>query len=178
MPELGAIAGGFKADGQSSSPTLGVDSSPTLLIFVSFAIPEVTLKRLVDQAAAAGATLVLRGMVDGSLRATAARVQQLLGKRQIAMQMDPRLFDRYAIDATPSFVLVRGQSEATSSDPDGQAPCTAGRCAPTNSFVAVAGDVSLDFALKHLAHSAPAFGREAGFFLKRLRASPHRQGGR
>ena len=57
--DLGAIARGYEAMGQ---PTLGsspLQNGPSLLVFVSFSMPEPTLGRLIDQAARSGATLVL-----------------------------------------------------------------------------------------------------------------------
>ena len=45
-------------------------SGPSLLVFVSFAMPDATITRLLDQASGARATLVLRGLVNGSLRDT------------------------------------------------------------------------------------------------------------
>ena len=103
--DLEAIARGF--DKQALRPALGTGRGPSLLIFVSFAMPEATLNRLMDQASRAGATLVLRGLVNGSLRDTVERMQRLIGQRQVSVQIDPQAFDRFSIVRTPSFVLVR-----------------------------------------------------------------------
>lgn len=177
--DLGAIAEGFKPGASGSTPGSGSNSNgPALLVFISFAIPQATLTRLVDQAAASGATLVLRGLVDGSIRDTAARVQQLVGNRQVAVQIDPLAFDRYAIEVTPTFVLTGSTAGGASSDRAADTACQAGRCAPPASFVGVAGDVSLDFALEHLARTAPQVRQEAGAFLKRMRTAQQRKGGR
>lgn len=139
-----------------------IRSGSALLVFVSFAMPEAALSRLLDQAERARASLVLRGFIDGSLVRTVARVQQLIGSRRVAVQIDPQAFDRYAITQTPSFVLVRDGATA--------APCATGLCVPPDGYAMAAGDVTLDYALAFIQRSAPAFSKDAGAFLKRLKA--------
>jgi conjugal transfer pilus assembly protein TrbC len=158
--DLEALARGF--DATAGAPTLSGKAGPALLVFVSFSMPDATLSRLVDQASRAGAALVLRGLVDGSMVHTVSRVQQLIGKRQVAVQIDPQAFDRYAVTQTPSFVLVRAGAQAV--------PCKSGTCVPADAFVLAAGDVTLDYALAFMHRSAPAFAPEAATLLKRLKA--------
>jgi conjugal transfer pilus assembly protein TrbC len=117
-------------------------AGPKVLIFVSFAMPEATLQRLLDQAARAGATLLLRGLVNGSIRDTVTRMQALIGSRRVAVQIDPEAFDRYAITRTPTFVLVM--------DGAGTEACRSRACGSSQQFVKVAGDVTLDYAMKYL----------------------------
>jgi len=161
--DLEALARGF--DAQTARPglqnSLQPSLEPAMYIFVSFSMPDSTLTRLVDQASRARATLVLRGMVDGSLVRTVTRVRQLLGTRKVAVHIDPQAFDRYAVNRTPSFVLV----------PEGapSAPCEAGLCVPGDSHAIVAGDVSLDYALAHVQRTAPRFSKAAAVYLRRLR---------
>lgn len=159
--DLGALAGGFDPTG---GPTgLSRNAGPTVLVFVSFSMPDAALTRLVDQASTSRATLVLRGLVSGSLTQTATRVQQLIGTRRVAVQIDPQAFDRYSVKLTPSFVLVRDSAQAGS--------CASGICVPGDAFVMAAGDVSLDYALAFFRRSAPAFARDAESVLKRLQPS-------
>jgi conjugal transfer pilus assembly protein TrbC len=136
-------------------------SGPALLVFISLSMPEPTLQRLLDQAARARATVLIRGLINGSLRDTVARVQALIGGRQVAVQIDPRAFDRYAVTRVPSFVLARDGAHA--------AACASGRCAPSESYLSASGDVSLDYALEHMQRSAPGFGPDAAVFLRRLK---------
>jgi len=156
--DLEALARGFAgATGSPASP--GADE-PRLIVFISLAMPEAALARLVDQAARARAQLLLRGLSEGSLPRTAMRIQQLIGTRPVAVQIDPRAFDRYAIQRVPSFVLAR---------PDGpNTACSGEQCARSNDHVIATGDVSLDYALAHFQRSAPAFAKDAGRFLARL----------
>jgi conjugal transfer pilus assembly protein TrbC len=156
--DLEALARGFA--GATGSPTLPGADEPRLIVFISLGMPEATLARLVDQAARARAQLLLRGLTEGSLPRTAARIQQLIGTRPVAVQIDPRAFDRYAIQRVPAFVLARAGGTDTA--------CSGEQCARSDDHVVAAGDVSLDYALDHFQRSAPAFAKDAGRFLARL----------
>lgn len=158
---LEAIAKGYQAAAAADTPARALASGPALLVFVSFSMPQPTLERLIDQAARAKASLILRGFVNGSLPETVLRVQRLIGQRDVAVQIDPQAFDRFSIANTPTFVLVRDGASST--------PCPAGQCFAPDAFVRTAGDVSLDYALEHMQRVAPKFSREAGQFLRRLR---------
>ena len=160
--DLEALAKGFDAD--AAEPTLAATAGPTLLVFISFAMPEATIGRLLDQAARAGATLVLRGLVNGSMRDTVERMQRLIGERRVAVQIDPKAFDRFSVVRTPSFVLVRSRASAQ--------PCSSGTCLASGQFVMAAGDVSLDYALRFFERSAPAMARDASSFLQRMKGAP------
>jgi len=144
MPiDLEAIAKGFDVqNGAHAAAMAPGKAGPKVLIFVSFAIPEATLQRLVDQAARAGATLVLRGLVNGSIRDTVNRMQALIGSRRVAVQIDPEAFDRYGITRTPTFVLVLERA--------GTEACTSRVCGLPLQSVKVAGDVTLDYAMQYL----------------------------
>ena len=158
--DLEALARGFDASAGRSA--LSPKPGPSVLVFISFSMPAKTLERLADQAARSRATLVLRGLVDGSLVRTAVQVQQLIGTRQVAVQIDPLAFDRYGVIQTPSFVLLREDAQAQ--------PCASGMCVSRDGYVMAAGDVSLDYALGFFKRSAPpAFAKDATGLLKRLK---------
>lgn len=159
--DLEALARGYASQADAMDAAQGLAKGPGLLVFVSLAMPRPTLQRLIEQAARARASVILRGLANGSLRETVAQVQPLIGQRQVAVQIDPQAFDHFAIARVPSFVLVR----------DGTRPesCAAGSCAPPEAFLRTAGDVSLDYALEHMQRAAPAFRADAAPFLARLR---------
>ena len=104
---------------------------------------------------------MLRGLVDGSLQKTVLRAQALIGQRKVGFQIDPQAFDRFSITAAPTFVLLKAGAVA--------APCAAGTCFPASSFVAAAGDVSIDYALEYFRRAAPSFSRDAGVVLAALK---------
>lgn len=159
--DLGAVAKGYEAMGQPAPGSKAFNAAPALLVFISFSMPDATLARLVDQAARAQVTLVLRGLVDGSLQKTVLRAQGLMGQRKVGMQIDPQAFDRFSVTATPTFVLLKAGASA--------APCAAGSCYPPASFVAVAGDVSIDYALEYFKRAAPLFRHDATAVLASLK---------
>ena len=158
--DLGAVARGYEAMSQPGAAA-SLNARPSLLVFVSFSMPAAALSHLVDQAARTGATLVIRGFTNGSLQQTVARTQRLIGQRKVGFQIDPQAFDRFAVSAVPTFVLLRAGAMPE--------PCAAGTCFPTASYVSVAGDVSLDYALEFFKRSAPSFNQEAGAFLSKIR---------
>ncbi len=160
--DLGAITQGYApAINQALASGAALSQTPSLLIFVSFSMPETTLARLVDQAARSSATLVLRGLTESSLKRTVARVQQLIGIRKVAFQIDPQSFERFSVLQTPTFVLIRAGAQPVS--------CGEAQCLSNESFVSVSGDVTLDYALEHIQRQAPRFTDEAGHFLRGLR---------
>ncbi|MCZ4314783.1 type-F conjugative transfer system pilin assembly protein TrbC [Comamonadaceae bacterium G21597-S1] len=160
--DLEALGRGFASSAPAPGPLFGPASAPALMVFVSLSMPQPTLRKLVDQAARAQATLILRGLVDNSIRTTITQVQALIGQADVAMQIDPQAFDRFAIEQVPSFVLVRDGTRPTS--------CASGVCAPPDTFVKLTGDVSVDYALQAMRQRAPEQSRDAAPFLRRLRA--------
>ncbi len=157
------------ARGKVSLPNAGATSgaAPTpLRIFVTLDMPRASLQLLTDQAARAGAVLVLRGLKSQSMRQTVAVVQELIGKRRVAWAIDPEAFTRFAVRQAPTFVLTLSDNAN-----DAHRGCNAG-CATPASFVSVAGDVSLDYALETIQRRQPEAAPRAEPLLKRLRASP------
>ena len=157
--DLESVAKGYES--LLARDPAAVPAGLRLLVFVSFAMPQPALRRLVDQAADAHATRYLRGLVGGSLKETVARVQPLLANRSVALQIDPRAFDRFAIVTTPSFVLVRAGTD--------EPGCADESCTGPEAFAKVAGDVSLDYALDFMQRAAPDLAATADAFLMRLK---------
>jgi len=144
---------------------VGEKANPvTLRVFVTLAMPEASLRLLVEQAERSGATLVLRGLKAGSMTQTLAAAQSLIGERKVAWQIDPEAFSRYGIRHAPTFVLLKpGAARETDAGSCG-ASCAAG-----SGFFSVAGDVSLDYALAAISRRHPEAERLATPFLKKLR---------
>lgn len=136
-----------------------------LFILVSFSMPKESIERLAAQANKAGATLVLRGMVDDSLKKTAETVADFLKRFPGAQfQIDPTVFKRFAVAQVPAFVISTRLPDAKTCDKE---------CDPRNTFASVAGDVTLDYALEYLAKQRDErFADLAERRLKRLRGAP------
>ena len=74
--DVEGLARAYEANRQAFEGAASVADGPTLLVFVTLAMPEATLRLLVEQAARAHAVLVLRGLKNSSIRQTTARVQR------------------------------------------------------------------------------------------------------
>ena len=131
-----------------------------LMIFASFTMPKESLKRLVSQAKQVGAAVLLRGFKDNALRATALAIKAL-DEQGCNVLIHPNAFIKYQIKAVPTVVLARADN-LDQADHDGYA-------VPGN-FVAVAGDVSLDYALQEITRHAPQFEPEARPYIRSLQA--------
>lgn len=160
--DLSDVARGYEALGSAPGAGLNIQG-PTLMVFISFAMPRSTLDRLVSQAQAVGATLVLRGLIDGSLRDTVLRSQALIGQHRVSVQIDPQAFDRFAVKHTPTFVLVRSGAAALS--------CAMASCMDASGYVSIQGDVSLDHALRDIAARDARFALDARTLLRRMSRS-------
>lgn len=141
------------------------DNGSRFYVFVSFSMPDVTLRRLMQQAERIGAPLVLRGMVENDMNKTRIKVGKLLdadkkGNTSIdgGLSIDPTLYDRFGISVVPAFVLTDAPVQA----------CTQAGC-PTPDFVRLAGDVTLEYVLESIAREAPAMRNDARALLATMR---------
>ena len=72
------------------------------LIFVSFSMPKSALQALYADAKNQQAVLVLRGLKDGSFKATAEYLKAL----EISVQIDPESFKKHQISRVPTIVAL------------------------------------------------------------------------
>jgi conjugal transfer pilus assembly protein TrbC len=158
--DVASIARGFEAVGASAAGRV-LEQGPQLLVFVSLSMPEGALRKLIEQAERTGAVLVLRGLKDGSMVKTAVAVRQLLGERKAALQIDPQGFDRFGVNLVPTFVLLRDGTQAQR--------CADASCVPASSYVTLAGDVTIEYALEWIETHSSSAQREAKVLLQRLR---------
>ena len=119
-----------------------------LLAFVSFAMPQASLERLVSDAAKSNTVLVLRGLVDGDLATTFRAVQDLLGERKVGWVLDSEAFKRFDVRVTPTYVLLQPGASYRE--------CELGQCYSDAAYLKLSGDVPIAYALE-------AFEREPGF---------------
>lgn len=122
------------------------------LVFVSFSMPDASLKQLLADAGKAGAPLLLNGLVDDDVKATAKRLLEVQGIDPQANQLpagtdshavagmgiDPTLFERLNIRHVPTFVLPLEPVQA----------CAEGQGCPVFRHIRLSGDVSLAYALE------------------------------
>lgn len=121
------------------------------VVFVSFSMPEESIKRYLFQAARinGGKTIKLsiRGLDESnSLIKTQQRISKLMKGINAEVDIDPGAFDRFNVQSVPALVLYKD-------DPMGEAKCAVEGKTPEDSesdYLKVYGDVSIDYAIDHL----------------------------
>ena len=149
-----ALAAKYQNNGIGERP-----AGQELMIFVSTSIPTKALVMLGQQAKATGAVLVLRGLkgalgTKGVVQKTMEALQPV-GATGAKIQIDPEAFGRYHITAVPTFVIATKEES-----------CATETC-DTKSF-ALAGDVTLEYALEQWSSRGGAIGKQADQYLQRL----------
>lgn len=79
----------------------------SLYVFVSFSLGEKALLNLAQEAKAYGATLILRGFIEGSYVKTAKALQNIILKTSQGFIIDPELFALFNVKAVPTYVLSK-----------------------------------------------------------------------
>jgi type-F conjugative transfer system pilin assembly protein TrbC len=156
-----------------------------LYVAVSFSMPQEALRRVLQQTASAGGTLLLKGF-HGSFERTREQLERMLempdisadiaagripnlpthavdARAETSVQLAPQLFERFDIREVPTFVLL--SPVATRDD------CTDSQCKHYRDFVAVSGDVSLGHALEAIRRGSPRFATQAAYFAARAAAA-------
>jgi type-F conjugative transfer system pilin assembly protein TrbC len=86
--------------------------SHTILVFISFSMPNVAIKELNSQVAKYGAKLILRGLHEKSFKKTAEKILEI-DNRGVQVDINPELFRKYNIKKVPTFVLIRNGEEVS-----------------------------------------------------------------
>ena len=145
----GSLAGEFSASRHG----------PEIIVFMSLSVPAAAWREWSREAARIGASLVLRGVARGGLRATVERLGAHL-QENTAAAIDPRLFRLFGIDAVPAVAVV----------PGGVPPCSRRGCSgdtpPPHDLVK--GNVGLDAALRIVAHEGGPGRETARHYLGKL----------
>jgi len=74
------------------------------LIFISLSMPPESIKSLYLESLNQNATLVMRGLVEGSFKDSAAKLQAL----KVVAQINPKLFKEYQIERVPTILAIAG----------------------------------------------------------------------
>lgn len=84
----------------------GIVEQQHLYLFVSFSMPEQSLKTLLKQAQQVNGILVIRGLINQSLKETTQIVAKLLDGQKGGLQIDPSLFKKFNISQVPAVVVI------------------------------------------------------------------------
>lgn len=163
---LGTRPATLHAEAEAGQPAQG-----RLLIFISLSMPEVSLRRLAEEAGRVDAVLVLRGLRGSSFDDTLKRLHELYDvqadpdgdtariKKTVprpSVLIDPGAFEQFAVEAVPVFALLL-EAAARCIDAHCQAP----------RHLRLAGDVSLHTALERF-RAQPSGARHAEAMLASL----------
>lgn len=102
-------------------------SSP-VIIFISFSMPENSIKQWMSDAEKIQAPVVVRGLINNSFKETMQRMSKLTQDNHGGLQLDPTVFHDFHIDKVPAMVVNNGHD-----------------------FDVIYGNVTLPFALKKVA---------------------------
>ena len=143
-----------------------------ILIFTSLSVPAASWRQWASEAASIGVPLVLRGVSEDGLPATAREIRARIGSgagariggAEAGVAIDPRLFRLFGVTRVPTVVVV----------PGGVPPCRSRGCAgdPAPPHDRVTGNIGLAAALEAVAEDG-AVGRDAARrHLERLGREP------
>jgi conjugal transfer pilus assembly protein TrbC len=108
-----------------------------IIIFVSFSMPDESLKEWIREANLIGAPVVMRGFTNNSFKETVNKIYLLTKENQGGVQIDPALFQKYQITKVPAVVAIKEQN------------CMANMSC-TLDYDIVYGDVTLAYALNKI----------------------------
>ena len=153
-----------------AGPPPGRPGTAEILIFTSLSVPAASWRQWAREAAASGAPLVLRGVGEGGLPATAKRIGERLGGHDAGVAIDPRLFRLFGIERVPAVVVVAGGGPGRSPVP----PCESRGCSgdPAPPHDLVTGNIGLAAALEAVAEEGAVARDVARVHLERLGREP------
>ena len=102
-----------------------------IIIFISFSMPKQSIKDWLFEADKIGANVVMRGLINNSFKDTIGAIYDLIKYNQVqGIAIDPTLFKKFHINKVPAVVVVDS----------------------FDNYDVVYGDVTLDYALRAIAH--------------------------
>ena len=134
-------------------------SSP-IIVFVSFSMPDASLKQWMRQAELIHAPVVVRGLVNNSFKETIKKMATFTRDNHGGVQLDPTLFKRFQINQVPAVVVWKDAG-----------------CLPSQSCIenydVIYGDVELSYALKKVADQHDTLSEVAQKAIAMLREANH-----
>lgn len=132
------------------------DAQAHLFVFISFSMPEQSLKNYLQAANKVGARVVVRGLINNDFTQTITRIQELVEEdNQSGVIVDPTLFAQFQIQRVPAVVVSEGAY-----------PCQEKEC-QFHTFDVLYGNVDLAYALEHI-RAQGDLGEQAHVFYSRL----------
>jgi conjugal transfer pilus assembly protein TrbC len=134
------------------------NSSTRILFFVSFSMPEESLKEWISESQKLHVPIVIRGLVNNSFKETIQRMSGLLKDNQGGIQIDPNAFKRFQIEKVPAVVIAKENT------------CSRNQTC-SEEFDVVYGDVTAEYALSKIADQNDTVSPAATQLLQSVRES-------
>lgn len=119
----------LQEDSPDSRPRDDLLGEEGMLIFVSFSMPDASLKTLLLQANQRGVRVVIRGLIDNSWKKTQEKLMAF-GEN---IDIDPKAFEHFGVHVVPTFVRLK-----------------------KGGFDTLQGNVSLDYAVEKFESENPS----------------------
>lgn len=132
----------------------------SILIFVSFSMPNESIKGWINDAEKIHAPVLIRGLVNNSFKETTKKMIVLSEDNHGGVQLDPQLFKALDIKQVPAVVVTKNIQCVTTKT-----------CGGT--YDVVSGDVHLEYALEKIVRQKDELSPIAEAALKTLRGYHH-----
>ena len=76
-----------------------------VIVFISFSMPEASIRSWLTQARKIHVPVVIRGLVNNSFPETLSKISKLVGPNNTGVQIDPELFKKFDIREVPAVVI-------------------------------------------------------------------------
>jgi conjugal transfer pilus assembly protein TrbC len=137
-------------------PCYADNSGSKIIFFISFSMPEESLKEWISESKKLNVPIVIRGLVDNSFKETIRRISSLIKNNRGGIQIDPKAFKRFKIDKVPAVVVAKSNS------------CTPNQTC-LEEFDVVYGDVTPEYALGKISDQNDKVSAIATALLQRVR---------
>jgi conjugal transfer pilus assembly protein TrbC len=137
-------------------PCYADNSGSKIILFVSFSMPEESLKEWISESQKLHVPIVIRGLVDNSFKETIRRISGLIKDNRGGIQIDPKAFKRFKIEKVPAVVVAKSNS------------CSPNQTCLEN-FDVVYGDVTAEYALEKISDQKDNVSDIATALLQRVR---------
>jgi conjugal transfer pilus assembly protein TrbC len=131
-------------------------SDAPIMIFVSFSMPDASIKGWMKEAEIIHAPVVIRGLINNSFKETMKKMAELAKDNHGGVQLDPTLFQRFHIEKVPAVVVSLVQN-----------------CSPNQTclddFDVIYGDVTAEYALTKISNQNDSVSKLAKAALLQLR---------
>lgn len=148
------------------------DSTTKIKVFVSFSMPDESIRKIIDQAHLIGRDSIQISLIglleENNMKLTLSRIAELTKGKDVEFLIDPDGFEKFAVNQVPALVVYRD-------DPLKEAQCSVNGddegLSKLRDYIGVYGDVTIEYALEHLRKTELDWQDEVSVFLERVSPS-------